>query len=81
MVRHRLPASAVRPRIARAADHIGGLVAGPQTVEQRLELDSLGRIKQAIGIKPERVILIVPNGTERQTNLRKRFVTVGINAE
>ena len=81
MVHHRLPAVAVRPRIARAADHIGGLVAGPQTVEQRLELDSLGRIKQVIGIKLERIILIVPNGTERQTTLRKRFVTVGINAE
>ena len=26
-------------------------------------------------------VLIVPNGTERQTTLRKRFVTVGINAE
>ena len=25
--------------------------------------------------------LIVPNGTERQTTLRKRFVTVGINLE
>jgi prepilin-type processing-associated H-X9-DG protein len=26
-------------------------------------------------------VLIVPNGTERQTTLRNRFVTVGINAE
>ncbi len=28
-----------------------------------------------------RNVPIVPNGTERQTTLRKKFVTVGINAE
>jgi hypothetical protein len=28
-----------------------------------------------------RNVPIVPNGTERQTTLRKRFVTVGINTE
>jgi hypothetical protein len=30
---------------------------------------------------PYRNVPIVPNGTERQTTLRKKFVTVGINAE
>src|SRR5208283_5699356 len=32
MVDHRLPAIAVRPRIARAADHIDGLLPGTQTI-------------------------------------------------
>jgi len=53
MVHHRLPAVAVRPRIARAADHIRGLFAGPQTVEQDLEFFSLGRIEHIIGVQPE----------------------------
>ena len=30
---------------------------------------------------PPIYVPIVPNGTERQTTLRRRFVTVGINAE
>ena len=31
--------------------------------------------------RPRGTFLIVPNGTERQTTLRKRSVTVGINAQ
>ncbi len=60
MVHHRLPAAAVRSRIARAADHIRGLIPGPQTIEEGLELFSLGQIKHIIGVEPEGIIALCP---------------------
>jgi len=72
MVHHRLPAIAVRPRIARAADHIRGLIAGPQTIEQRLELYPLWRVKHIIGIEPERIIPLRPR--ERRVAGRREVI-------
>ena len=56
VVDDRLPARAIGAGIARAAHHVGGLVAGPQASQQRFELRALGRIDHVVGVEPEGII-------------------------
>ena len=56
MIDDRVTARPIRARVARAAHHIRGPVAGPQPVKNRPELFDLDRIDHIIGIEPEGVI-------------------------